>query len=506
MNHLLPKTACISILAATLVATFHPTALSAQNAQIQHVAIRQSAGGATEIEIQTSRRVVPLTQIVNDPERLVIDFPDAIPGPQLRSLPGNNGEVKGVRAGLFSANPPITRVVLELKSTQDFKLQPSSNSVIVRLGGGADVAASASAPESASAPARPAPTKSAVLAPARMSGSAAPPVPAPVSLPSASKASRPKVVPELPSAPISAGQTAQLRRVSLLKVGGAIEIEIEASLRIVPAVQVITGPDRLVLDFSDATPGPQARAFAVNQGEVKGVRAGLLTSKPPVTRVVLDLKSPQEFQLFPSGNAVIVKLPGSLSVAPVRPPSAPAAAEAPALPPEPPKKVQSSFQDGLLSITSTDGSLADVLNEIRRQTGADIAVPAGAEQEKVAAVLGPACPREVLSQLLNGSRYNFIIVGSDGDANKVDRVLLSAKNEDDIPGPSEPQNADPEPQNAEPGPVAALSAPSARGVPSVRASAPPPPPVPPTDDTQPQGDSIPPDAPPQPGDPQPAPN
>jgi hypothetical protein len=214
---------------------------------------------------------------------------------------------------------------------------------------------------------------------------------------------------------------------------------------------------------------------------------------------VLDLKSPQEFQLFPSGNAVIVKLPGSLSVVPVPPPSAPAAAEAPALPPGPPKKVQSSFQDGLLSVTSSDGSLADVLNEIRQQTGADIAVPAGAEQEKVAAVLGPACPREVLSQLLNGSRYNFIIVGSDGDANKVDRVILSAKNEAaDIPGPSEPQNA-------EPVPVAALTAPSARSVPSVRASAPPPP-VPLTDDTQPQGDSIPPDTPPEPGDPQPAPN
>src|SRR5882762_1567252 len=494
MNHLLPKTAWISILAATLVATFHPTALSAQNAQIQHVAIRQSTGGATEIEIQTSRRVVPLTQIVNDPERLVIDFPDAIPGPQLRSLPGNNGEVKGVRAGLFSANPPITRVVLELKSTQDFKLQPSSNSVIVRLGGGADVAASASAPESASAPARPAPTRSAVLAPARMSGSAAPPVPAPVSLPSASKASRPKVVPELPSAPISAGQTAQLRRVSLLKAGGAIEIEIEASLRIVPAVQVITGPDRLVLDFSDATPGPQARAFAVNQGEVKGVRVGLLSSKPPVTRVVLDLKSPQAYQLFPLGKSVIVKLGGPVGVAATPQAGVPEIASAPA--PGPVKKVTIAVQDGLLSITSNKGSLAEVLNEIRLQTGADISVPAGAEQEEVAVSLGPAPPRDVMAKLLDGSHYNFIIIGSDADANKLERVILSPKSAGNMA-------ADGQPPMSEPVPVAAMQ-PMASGV----ASAPVPPPstVPPADDPQPQGDSIPPDTTPQPGDPQPAPN
>jgi hypothetical protein len=72
---------------------------------------------------------------VTDPERLVIDFPDAVPGPQLRSVPGNHGDVKGVRTGLFSANPPITRVVLELQSTQDFRLVPSNKSVIVRLGG-----------------------------------------------------------------------------------------------------------------------------------------------------------------------------------------------------------------------------------------------------------------------------------------------------------------------------------------------------------------------------------
>jgi hypothetical protein len=500
MNHLLPKIAWISILAATLVTTFHPTTLSAQNAQIRHVAIRQAAGGATEIEIETSRRVVPLTQIVNDPERLVIDFPDAVPGPQLRSLPGNNGEVKGVRAGLFSANPPITRVVLELKSTQDFKLLPSSHSVVVRLGGGANAAASASTPEPASAPAptsTPAPAKApapmtAALAPARMSASSAPPTPAPVSLPSSTKSSRPKVVPDLSSEPASVGKTAQLRRVSLLKVGGAIEIEIEASLRIVPAVQVVTGPDRLVLDFSDATPGPQVRAFAVNQGEVKGVRVGLLSSKPPVTRVVLDLKSPQAYQLFPLGKSVIVKLGGPVGIAETPQSATPEVAAAPA--PAPEKKVAASYQNGLLSITSNRGSLADVLNEIHLQTGADIAIPAGAEQEEVAVSLGPAPPRDVVAKLLDGSHYNFIIVGADGDISKLGRVILSLKGAGNM-------SAETQPLSPEPVPVAVMQ-PMARSVGPEAA----PPPPPPPDDPQPQGDSIPPDTTPQPDDPQAPPN
>jgi len=178
--------------------------------------------------------------------------------------------------------------------------------------------------------------------------------------------------------------------VSLLKAGGAIEVEIEASQRIVPAVQVVTGPDRLVLDFPEATPGPRLRALAINQGEVKGVRVGLLSANPPVTRVVLDLKSPQAYQLFPLGKSVIVKLGGAVGVAATPQAGVPEIASAPA--PGPVKKVTIAVQDGLLSITSNKGSLAEVLNEIRLQTGADISVPAGAEQEEVAVSLGPAPP------------------------------------------------------------------------------------------------------------------
>ena len=45
-----------------------------------------------------------------------------------------------------------------------------------------------------------------------------------------------------------------------------------------------------------------------NRDEVKGLRIGLFSSNPPVTRVVLDLNGPQPFQVFPSGRTVIVKV------------------------------------------------------------------------------------------------------------------------------------------------------------------------------------------------------
>ena len=78
MNYL-PKIAWISFLAAAFVYS-SPSPVSAQTAQIRHVSVRKS-GGSLQIEIETSKRVVPLTQVVTDPDRLVIDFADSVAGP-----------------------------------------------------------------------------------------------------------------------------------------------------------------------------------------------------------------------------------------------------------------------------------------------------------------------------------------------------------------------------------------------------------------------------------------
>lgn len=93
-------------------------------------------------------------------------------------------------------------------------------------------------------------------------------------------------------------QTA-VRHVQVLGGKDAVEIEVEASDRIVPETRVLTGPDRLVVDFPNAIPGTGLRSQSVFRGQVKDVRVGLFQSKPPITRIVLDLKSPQNYQIFP---------------------------------------------------------------------------------------------------------------------------------------------------------------------------------------------------------------
>jgi len=101
---------------------------------------------------------------------------------------------------------------------------------------------------------------------------------------------------------------ATIRSVSVLGAGSTLEVEVVASKPIQPQAQTITGPDRLILDFPNTVPDTKLRNINVDKGELKQVRVGKFSSNPPVTRVVLDLKSAQPYQLFPAGKTVIVKL------------------------------------------------------------------------------------------------------------------------------------------------------------------------------------------------------
>ncbi len=275
------------------------------------------------------------------------------------------------------------------------------------------------------------------------------------------------------SAPISA-QTAAANspRVQHVIVRGsdvrgsdaAIEVEIQTSGSVAPDTQAITGPDRIVVDFPGALPAAELRALQVNRGALKGIRSGLFFSNPPITRIVLDLSEPQSYRISTTQNTTVVKLGpvklgevklGTVAAAGTAPAaklqnaslvagtraagtnvaaprvstavSNPIAAPLPALnesPPPPKPAVTVTFVNGMLRIRADKATLAQVLFEVQRQTQAEIAIPAGAEQEEMAADLGPAPARDVLASLLNGSPYNFIFVG---DELSLERVILTRR-------------------------------------------------------------------------------
>jgi len=459
--------ACALAVCGSMAWSAAPQAPGTPAVTIRRVAVLGNSN-YVEVEITASQPVTPQTQVVTGPERLVIDFPNAVPGSDLRNVPVNRAEVKAVRVGLFTADPPVTRVVLDLKTPQTYQVFPSGNTVIVKVGTGEKVVAAApnpaivsNVPVHAARLVKPAPLPEVESQGGNISSITAPGITAP------GAANKPAVT---------------IQRVAVLGSGNDVELEIAASQAIIPQTQAASGPDRLIIDFPNAVPSSDLRNISVNRGEVRGVRVGLFAKNPPITRVVLDLKTPQPYQLFPSGKTIIVKLsaaakrnipvPGPAAVifhapAPQPPPAKPAA------------KVQVNYVKGQLSIWADKASLAEVLYEVHRRTGADIPIPAGAEQDQVVTRLGPGPAREVLASLLNGSRFNFIMVGSERDPAQLRSVLLTVK--DGLPAgiiySSEspaPPVAQAEPEPVQPDPVQSENPPD----PQPQAEAPPPPPPP----------------------------
>src|SRR6202049_1486005 len=105
---------------------------------------------------------------------------------------------------------------------------------------------------------------------------------------------------------------------------------------------------------------------------------------------------------------------------PAPPPPPPTLEQMPAVPP----KV--SFGNGLLTIVAENSTLSDILRAVRTQTGAAVEIPSNAT-ERVVTHLGPGEPRDVLASLLNGSHFNYVLLGSPTNPGKVDRVILTSK-------------------------------------------------------------------------------
>ena len=245
---------------------------------------------------------------------------------------------------------------------------------------------------------------------------------------------------------------------------GPIQLQVQTSVSVAPQAQVISDPERLIIDIPDAVPGSALRGLTVNRNEVKRIRVGLFSTAPPVTRIVLDLYSPLAYHItpIPSGFTVML-LSGKSNTAQINPPPAnqPAAnptddsdsqptvgwvlqrvastrasspSHAPVVkaiapnPPAPVKGVRVRFAMGQLEIHAHDSTLSEVLFQIQKQTGAEIAIPAGTEQERVFVDAGPAPASQVLAELLNGSSLNFVVVGSESGPNVLRSVILSRRN------------------------------------------------------------------------------
>jgi hypothetical protein len=366
-----------ALLSAAALAQSPSDSSAAKVAYVELVSVH-AADVALSVEIQTSgARVAPNTQVITDPDRIVVDFPGALPAAALHALTVNQGALKGIRTGLFFKDPPITRVVLDLAAPQSYQISTTGNGIVLKLN---------------PVKVNPVNANSAGLDPVKSN----PAAPNPANS-GAVKLNAVKSSPENPVSEKSKPVKSNPATLNAVKSNAASSAKLNSA-----TLKLDVGPG-VIIERYPIAPGARMPS-AVPTARLAPVTKPIDAS--PAAGVGVDVATANVSPVVSVAAASPVLDPIAEEPAPAR------------------QAMAVTFANGMLSIRAEKVTLAQVLYEVQRQTQAEIAIPAGAEQEQVAVNLGPAAAREVLASLLNGSGYNFIFMGSQ---ERLERVILTLR-------------------------------------------------------------------------------
>jgi type IV pilus assembly protein PilQ len=104
----------------------------------------------------------------------------------------------------------------------------------------------------------------------------------------------------------TASSSSVIQNISVQHTKGSMAIEIKGASN--AHAMKLENPSRIVLDFAGTVSAMRSRTINVNSPEVKSIRVARFQQQPPVTRVVVDLNSPRDFELKPQGNGMVLTL------------------------------------------------------------------------------------------------------------------------------------------------------------------------------------------------------
>jgi len=98
---------------------------------------------------------------------------------------------------------------------------------------------------------------------------------------------------------------------------------------------------------------------------------------------------------------------------------------------EPTRPAVVAWDGQQLTIDAENSTLADILVAVKNQTGATIDIPGAAWGERVFVHLGPGPPRDILSSLIYGLPFDYIVETAEDDPNTLRSVVLTAQGQGD---------------------------------------------------------------------------
>src|SRR5262249_8225034 len=115
-----------------------PAAISATGAaydkptRVEGISVVRSKDGMN-VEIHAAGVSNPKALKLAAPERIVVDLPNAIAVNHFRQVPVHGSDITTVRMSQFQANPPVTRVVVDVASPQSYEVVNSDRMVTLKL-------------------------------------------------------------------------------------------------------------------------------------------------------------------------------------------------------------------------------------------------------------------------------------------------------------------------------------------------------------------------------------
>jgi len=199
-----------------------------------------------------------------------------------------------------------------------------------------------------------------------------------------------------PSASSAVSKVAVIKSFRVVQEKDGQAIEILSTKPLIPSIQAVGDPERLVIDLPNARLETQQKRISVQADQISTIRADQFQENPPVARVVVDLLAPRAYTWDAAGNRLVVHLgksPNPARNSPFEPPTVPS------LKPAPQPAVAAVRTAGPLTLAGNDGGAGSSIT-----AGPDTAVLSLSSGGEV-----HVCPGTTVAVTPSQNRHNVML-------------------------------------------------------------------------------------------------